>query len=67
MWETAQALVAKLDAGHLLIVLLFGSRELQGWYREKEDRRIIGEALTKLNDSITGMRVLIAAIRGKPE
>ena len=63
MWETVAALIAKLDAGHLVVLIILGGREFVAW----KERQLLGAALEKLVDSMNAVRVMIAAIRGKAD
>ena len=61
MWETIGALIAKLDAGHIVVLLILGGREYIAW----QERKMLGSALEKIVDSLNAVKVAIAAITGK--
>lgn len=61
MWEAMIALIQRLDAGHLVFLIIVVGREWVTW----QERKLFGEALSKLVESMHGVRVTIAAITGK--
>lgn len=61
MWEALIALIQRLDAGHLVFLIIVAGREYISW----QERKLFGEALSKLVESMNGVRVTIAAITGK--
>lgn len=61
MWEAAIALINRLDAGHLLFLIIVAGRE----YISYQERKLFAETLSKLVESMNGVRVTIAAITGK--
>lgn len=63
MWEAITALIHRLDAGHLAVIVLFVCRE---WLVYQE-RKLFGEALSKLVESMNGVKVVVAAITGKSQ
>lgn len=63
MWETIIALIQRLDAGHLVFLVIVAGREWVSW----QERKLFGEALSKLVESMNGVKVMIAAITGKAQ
>ena len=61
MWEAVIALINRLDAGHLVFLLIVAGREWVSW----QERKLFGETLSKLVESMNAVRVTIAAITGK--
>jgi hypothetical protein len=61
MWEAAIALINRLDAGHILFLIIVAGREWMSW----QERKLFGEALSKLVESMHGVKITIAAITGK--
>lgn len=61
MWEALTALIERVDTGHLAFLFIIACRE----WTTYQERKLLGDGLSKLVDSMNGVKVTIAAITGK--
>lgn len=67
MWESVAALIAKLDAGHIVVLLILGGREYVAWKEREMFSRLLNDGFPKIVEAMNGVKVMIAAITGKAQ